>query len=64
MIKETEIEKCAQAYCNATFGTLNTNPLIKEAFKAGALWALQEYLKRLREDILGIQVNNENDNVL
>lgn len=37
------IKKVAQAYCDATYGTLKEEPLIAEAFIQGALWALNNY---------------------
>lgn len=45
MIDENKIESAAQGYCDATYGTLNEHPLIAEAFKQGANWAINECLK-------------------
>lgn len=46
-MEEKKIEKAAQAYCDATYGTLRTDPFIKEGFRQGAHWAIQEFLKGL-----------------
>lgn len=46
MIKN-KIKSAAQGYCDATYGTLNTNPFIAEAFRKGANWAINEFLKDL-----------------
>ena len=50
MIDEKKIEEAAQGYCDATYGTLNTNPFIAEAFRKGANWAINEFLENLWHD--------------
>ena len=47
MIDKNKIKSAAQGYCDATYGTLNTNPFIAEAFRKGANWAINEFLKDL-----------------
>ena len=47
MIDKNKIQSAAQGYCDATYGTLNTNPFIAEAFRKGANWAINEFLKGL-----------------
>ena len=47
MIDNNKINSAAQGYCDATYGTLNTNPFIAEAFMKGANWAINEFLKDL-----------------
>ena len=47
MIDEKKIKSAAQGYCDATYGTLNTDPFIAEAFRKGANWAINEFLKDL-----------------
>ena len=47
MIDEKKIKSAAQGYCDATYGTLNTNPFIAEAFRKGANWAINELSKDL-----------------
>ena len=47
MIYKNKIKSAAQGYCDATYGTLNTNPFIAEAFRKGANWAINEFLKDL-----------------
>ena len=47
MIDDNKIKSAAQGYCDATYGTLNTNPFIAEAFRKGAKWAINEFLKNL-----------------
>ena len=47
MIDKNKIKSAAQGYCDATYGTLNTNPFIAEAFRKGANWAINEFLKNL-----------------
>lgn len=44
---DNKIKSAAQGYCDATYGTLNTNPFIAEAFRKGANWAINEFLKDL-----------------
>ena len=47
MIDKNKIKSAAQGYCDATYGTLNTNPFIAEAFGKGAKWAINEFLNDL-----------------
>lgn len=47
MINDNEIKSAAQEYCDATYGTLDTNPFIAEAFRKGAKWAINKFLKSL-----------------
>ena len=47
MIDKNKIKSAAQGYCDATYGTINTNPFIAEAFRKGANWAINEFLKDL-----------------
>ena len=47
MIDKNKIKSAAQGYCDATYGTLNTNPFIAEAFRKGAKWAINEFIKEL-----------------
>ena len=47
MIDKDKIKSAAQGYCDATYGTLDTNPFIAEAFRKGAKWAINEFLKSL-----------------
>ena len=47
MIDKNKIKSAAQGYCDATYGTINTNPFIAEAFRKGAKWAINEFLKNL-----------------
>ena len=47
MIDNNKIKSAAQGYCDATYGTLNTNPFIAEAFRKGAKWAINELSKDL-----------------
>ena len=47
MIDDNKIKSAAQGYCDATYGTLNTNPFIAEAFRKGAKWAINELSKDL-----------------
>ena len=47
MIDNNKINSAAQGYCDAIYGTLYTNPFIVEAFKEGANWAINEFLKDL-----------------
>ena len=47
MIDKNKIKSAAQGYCDATYGTLNTNPFIAEGFRKGARWAINEFLKNL-----------------
>ena len=47
MIDKNKIKSAAQGYCDATYGTLNTNPFIAEAFRKGANWAINEFSKDL-----------------
>ena len=50
MIDNNKIKSTAQEYCDATYGTLDTNPFIAEAFRKGAKWAINEFLKDLWHD--------------
>ena len=47
MIDKNKIKSAAQGYCDATYGTLNTNPFIAEGFRKGAKWAINELSKDL-----------------
>ena len=47
MIDKNKIKSAAQVYCDATYGTLNTDPFIAEGFRKGARWAINEFLKNL-----------------
>ena len=47
MIDKNKIKSAAQGYCDTTYGTLNTDPFIAEAFRKGANWAINEFLKDL-----------------
>ena len=47
MLDDNKIKSAAQGYCDATYGTLDTNPFIAEAFRKGAKWAINEFLKSL-----------------
>ena len=47
MIDKNKIKSAAQGYCDATYGTLNTDPFIAEAFRKGANWAINEFIKDL-----------------
>lgn len=47
MIDKNKIKSAAQGYCDATYGTLNTNHFIAEAFRKGAKWAINEFLNDL-----------------
>lgn len=51
MIDKNKIKSAAQGYCDATYGTLNTNHFIAEAFRKGANWAINEFLKDLWHSI-------------
>lgn len=48
MIDEKIIESAAQGYSEYFYGTLKDHPLIVEAFKQGANWAIQEMSKDLQ----------------
>lgn len=68
MIDNNKIKSAAQGYCDATYGTLDTNPFIAEAFRQGANWAINELFKNLwhpaseepRKDVF-IMVETHND---
>lgn len=47
MLDDNKIKSAAQGYCDATYGTLDTNPFIAEAFRKGAKWMREELLKDL-----------------
>ena len=51
MIDKNKVKSAAQGYCDATYGTLDSHPLIAEAFKEGANWAINEFLKDLWHSI-------------
>ena len=42
MLDDNKIKSAAQGYCDATYGTLDDHPLIAEAFRQGANWAINE----------------------
>ena len=50
MIDEKKIKSAARKYCKATYGTVDDNPFIAEAFRKGAKWAINEFLKNLWHD--------------
>lgn len=50
MIDEKIIESAAQGYSEYFYGTLKDHPLIVEAFRKGANWAINEFLKDLWHD--------------
>ena len=76
MIDKNKIKSAAQGYCDATYGTLNTNPFIAEAFRKGANWAINEFLKDLwhpieeeptivgEEIVLEVFVNNKHHTIV
>ena len=47
MIDDNKIKSAVQVYCDATYGTLYTDPFIAEGFRKGARWAINEFLKNL-----------------
>ncbi len=47
MIDEKIIESAARGYSEYFYGTLKDHPLIAKAFKEGANWAINEFLKNL-----------------
>ena len=47
MMDEKKIESMARGYSEFTYGTLKEHPLIEEAFREGAKWAIDEFLKDL-----------------
>lgn len=47
MIDEKKIESMGRGYSEFTYGTLKEHPLIEEAFREGAKWAIDEFLKDL-----------------
>lgn len=47
MTNKNKIKSAAQGYCDATYGTLDDHPFIAEAFRQGANWAINEFLKDL-----------------
>lgn len=47
MIDEKKIKGAARGYSEYTYGTLEEHPLIEEAFKEGANWAIRELLELL-----------------
>ncbi len=48
MIDEKMIESAARGYSEFFYGTLEEHPLIIEAFKKGANWAIQEMSEDLQ----------------
>lgn len=50
MIDDKIIESAAQGYSEYFYGTLKDHPLIVEAFRKGANWAINEFLKDLWHD--------------
>ena len=50
MVTDKQIEEAAQGYSDATYGTLNTDPMVIDAFKQGTAWAQQELVKTLWHD--------------
>ncbi len=51
MIDKNKIKSAAQGYCDATYGTIDDSPFITEAFRKGAKWAINEFLKSLWHSI-------------
>ena len=47
MLDDNKIKSAAQGYCDATYGTIDDSPFIAEAFRKGAKWAINEFLKSL-----------------
>lgn len=47
MIDDKKINSAAQRYCDATYGIVDDGPFITEAFRKGAKWAINEFLKDL-----------------
>lgn len=47
MLDDNKIKSAAQGYCDATYGTIEDIPFITEAFRKGAKWAINEFLKSL-----------------
>ena len=45
MIDKNKIKSAAQGYCDATYGTLNNDPVIAEAHRKSATWAIKESMK-------------------
>lgn len=45
MINENKIKSAAQAYCDATYGTLDNHPLIADAFKLSSTYLETERCK-------------------
>ena len=50
MIDKNKIKNAARKYCKATYGTVDDNPFIAEAFRKGAKWAINKFLKDLWHD--------------
>lgn len=48
MIDEKIIESAARGYSEYFYGTLEDHPLITEAFKEGANWAIREMSENLQ----------------
>ena len=47
MIDDKRIEEAARYYCNNRYPTSQDTPFITEAFRKGARWAINEFLKDL-----------------
>lgn len=47
MIDDKKVKSAAQRYCDATYGITDDDPFITEAFRKGAKWAINEFLKYL-----------------
>lgn len=47
MIDDKKVKSAAQRYCDATYGITDDGPFITEAFRKGAKWAINEFLKEL-----------------
>ena len=50
MIDDKKIEEAARYYCNNRYPASQDAPFIAEGFKAGAKWAINEFLKDLWHD--------------
>lgn len=50
MIDKNKIKNAARKYCKATYGTVDDNPFIAEAFRKGVKWAINKFLKDLWHD--------------
>ena len=63
MIDKNKIKSAAQGYCDATYGTIDDSPFITEAFRKGARWAINEFLKVLFHHTIEVP-RNDNGKVL